>query len=185
MLKGNITRHIRTQHFNLPRTVREQRDKNIVDDRDPYAFVEVFHKPATTVSGQAIPFQRLGGSGSSVTDGSGSIDNESLTYGGTLTTDDGFGCSTARSATTVPSTQVSSSNATDLYVSGVFNQMKEEDSSCIKAVQSSTGKSETKAMEMMTTLAATAVAAAAAAAATSTSSTSMDTDDSENCNYHF
>lgn len=121
-----------------------------------------------------------------MTDGSGGADNESQAYGGVVPTDDGFGCSNSKIATTATSTQVSSSSAADLYVSGVFNQMKEDSGS---AQAAPLGKSETKAKEMMTTLAATAVAAAAAVAAVaSTSSTSMDfsdTDDPENCTYHF
>lgn len=175
---GNITRHIRTQHFQLPRTVREQRDKNIFDDRDPYAFVEVFLKPiGATTTGQVISTLKLSGS-DSLTDGFGDGDE------------------TAGGCTLPPMTATKNSAAGadgDLLYSGAFSQIKQEEdlTSCAKAV--STGKGEANEMEVMTTLAATAVAAAAAAAAAGggdgggNSSISMDYSDNDEPvgTYHF
>ena len=39
--RGHVTRHIRTQHFKLPRTVKEQNRRGIVDRRNPDHFIEV------------------------------------------------------------------------------------------------------------------------------------------------
>ena len=40
-----VIRHIRTQHFHLPETMRKQREKNIVDFRDPKEYLEVICDP--------------------------------------------------------------------------------------------------------------------------------------------
>ncbi|KAJ6218535.1 hypothetical protein RDWZM_009692 [Blomia tropicalis] len=40
-----VIRHIRTQHFHLPETLRKQKEKNITDNRDPKEFLEVICDP--------------------------------------------------------------------------------------------------------------------------------------------
>src|SRR5699024_1022823 len=39
--RGAVTRHIRTRHFGLPDTVKEQKRRGIVDDRIPDDYIEV------------------------------------------------------------------------------------------------------------------------------------------------
>lgn len=47
-----VVRHIRTQHFHLPETVRKQREQNITDTRDPREFLEILeeaHDPVLAI----------------------------------------------------------------------------------------------------------------------------------------
>ena len=39
--KENVIQHIRTNHFHLPRSMKEQKAKEIQDYRDPADYVEV------------------------------------------------------------------------------------------------------------------------------------------------
>ena len=39
--RNNVITHIRGKHFNLPPTIKEQRERNIRDNRDPSKFLEV------------------------------------------------------------------------------------------------------------------------------------------------
>ena len=39
--KENLIQHIRTKHFNLPRSIKKQNQMNIIDERDPSQFVRV------------------------------------------------------------------------------------------------------------------------------------------------
>ena len=43
---NNVAQHVRTQHFKLPKTKKEQERLNIVDDRDPKQYVRVDHQLA-------------------------------------------------------------------------------------------------------------------------------------------
>ena len=38
--RSNVVQHIRTVHFQLPRSVKEQQRRGIVDQRDPKEFIE-------------------------------------------------------------------------------------------------------------------------------------------------
>ena len=39
--RSHVTRHIRIVHFNLPKTVKQQKERGIVDDRKPDDYIEV------------------------------------------------------------------------------------------------------------------------------------------------
>ena len=38
--RDDVFKHIRTVHFNLPRTIKEQKAQKIVDNRDPSKFIQ-------------------------------------------------------------------------------------------------------------------------------------------------
>ena len=39
--RSNLMQHIRTKHFKLPLTIKEQKERGIVDDRNPDDYIEV------------------------------------------------------------------------------------------------------------------------------------------------
>ena len=43
--RGNVKKHIRMVHFQLPATLREQREQNIIDTRDPRQYLAVDFAP--------------------------------------------------------------------------------------------------------------------------------------------
>ena len=40
-VRGSVTKHIRTVHFKLPKSIKEQKQRGIVDDRKPEDYIEV------------------------------------------------------------------------------------------------------------------------------------------------
>ena len=41
---SHAIKHIRVAHFNLPKTLREQKERNIVESRNPLDYLEVIHE---------------------------------------------------------------------------------------------------------------------------------------------